>query len=231
MDQPQEWRLWRVLPGVGQKGAKENGAPERAADSSTSAASADRARTGQTEGARVHCRLGLKWLVQRYSVGEQGSGGEDGAGALRSCASGLCDDAEQLSFRAVPQRRCVALQPGEGVAENTGRLVKKDEDEAQALQAMGVGMVGQFEQPGPVVISFLVNVSRSENSCSDDSQGYLILRRDLDFSVANQCARVYVAGSYSGMDPITIFCVSALSTCLLACRRMHVGAFRRTELA
>ena len=88
MDEPQEWRLWRVLPGVGKKGAKENGAPERAADSSTSAASADRARTGQTEGARVHCRLGLKWLVQRYSVGEQGSGGEEGAGALRSCASG-----------------------------------------------------------------------------------------------------------------------------------------------
>ena len=220
MDEPQEWHLWKVLPGVGQQGAKENakenGAPERAAASSASAASAEQARTEQKERTCVHGRLGLKWRVQRYAVGEQGSGGEKGADALRSCASGLCDDAEQLSFRAVPQRRCVALQTGEGVAEDKGRLVKKDEDEVQVLQAMGVGMVGKFEQPGPVVISFLVNVSRSENSCSDDYQGYLILRRDLDFSVANQCARVYVAGSYGGMDPVTIFCAPALPACLPA---------------
>ena len=238
MDEPQEWRLWKVLPWVGQQGAKEKGAPERAAGSSASATSAERVGTGQKEETREHCRLGLKWLVQRYAVRGNGSSGEEGAsqgaGALRSCASGLCDDAEQLSFRAVPQRRCVALQPGEGVAEDTERLVKKDGEEAQVLQAMGVGMVGKFEQPGPVVISFLVNVSRSENSCSHDYQGYWILRRDLDFSVANQCARVYVAGSYSGMDLVTIFCVSALSSiclhaCLPACQRMHLGAFRRTE--
>jgi hypothetical protein len=42
----------------------------------------------------------------------------------------------------------------------------------------------------------------------------LILRRDLDFSVvnvANQCARVYVTGSYSGMDLVIIFCVSFIA--------------------
>jgi len=170
---------------------------------------------GQTEGSYVYCQLGLEWRVQRHAVrasGQYGHGGEEepgaeGASSLRKCASGLCDDAEHLSFRAVPRQRCGVSRPEMDVAEGPRRSEEEEPGEEQVLRATGVGMVGRFEQPGPVAISFLVNASRVAcSSCSDKDQGYLILRRDLDFSVPNQCAQVYVAGQYCGVDPVAHLC-------------------------
>ena len=78
----------------------------------------------------------------------------------------------------------------------------------------GVAMVGRLALEGPVTISFWLRTNACGDGRRDGSQergsggggccglggkGFVVLRRDLDYSVADQCARVFVAGRFAGL--------------------------------
>jgi hypothetical protein len=137
---------------------------------------------GEQGGIEEHASCGVDgWMISRRvlaassdvgSGDEEWRGGEE-KGAWRGCDIGLCNDGEAILFQTelamIPERHGEAASPAPGKAG-----------------------LGNRQLPCPVTISFLLDAPARLNG-----EGYLILRRELDYSLPDQCARVYIAGRYA----------------------------------
>lgn len=127
------------------------------------------------------CRVDVVWNVSRRvltassAVGsgdEEWRGGE-GNGAWRRCDVGLCDDGEAIIF------------------QTDLAMISERHGEAGSIAA-GKAEIGSRPLPCPVTISFFLDVPKRSSG-----EGYVILRRELDYALPDQCARIYVAGKYA----------------------------------